>query len=473
MVAIITERLKRKLINELMVDVDAPNSQYYVAIGKSEQWDSADTVPTPTASDFTSDTFRLSMQSMKIGEDVSLVVPRYNWSSGTQYSRFDTSTVGHPTNPYYVITDENQVYVCLQVAKTAAGIHLPSTVQPTTTSATTPQQTSDGYVWKYLYTLGASNASKFLSTNFMPVEYINPATDSATLTALQREQREIQAKAVKGQLLGIEVTDGGSGYDSTGPTVVITGLQNRYDSAGGLSPSTATATASVFNGAITKINVNDYGRFYEAAKIEFSGGGGTGAAARAIVSTVGDDPRKNLGATAVMFNCKLTGDEGNTFQIENDYRQVALIRNPRTGPDSAPYSTPTINDPYYQQAPINQAQSSNCLRALKLATTSVAFTADKTIVGGTSGAQGYIDRVDSNRVYFHQNEQTGYGHFSSGEAVTEANGSGSGSLDSVGAGFLDSADVNIFTGEIMYIDNRASITRNLDQTEDIKVVIQF
>ena len=473
MVAIITERLKRKLINDLMTDVDAANSQYYVAIGKSEQWDSADTVPTPTASDFTSDTFRLSMQSMKIGEDISVVVPRNNWTSGAQYSMYDTATVGHPTNPYYVLTDENQVYICLQVAQTDAGIDLPSTVQPTTTSTTVPEATSDGYVWKYMFTLGASKASKFLSTNFMPVEYINPATDSATLTALQKEQREVQSKAVKGQITGIKITNGGSGYDSNGPTVVITGLQNRYDSAGGLSPATATATATTFNGAVTKINVNDYGRFYDAAKIEFSGGGGNGAAARAIVSTVGDDPRKNLGATAVMFNCKITGGEAGTFQIENDYRQVALMRNPRTGPDSAPYSNPSVHDPFYQQAPINQAQSSNCLRALRLASTSQAFSPDKTIVGGTSGAQGYIDRVDSNRVYFHQNEQTGYGHFQAGEAVSEANGSGAGSLDSAGAGFLDSADVNIFTGEIMYIDNRASITRNADQTEDIKVVIQF
>ena len=155
MVAIITERLKRKLINDLMTDVDAANSQYYVAIGRSEQWDSADTVPTPTASDLTNETFRLSMQSMKIGEDVSVVVPRYNWTSGTQYSMFDTATVGHPTSPYFVITTENQVYVCLQVGQTQGGVDLPSTVQPTTTSSSIPETTNDGYVWKYMFTLGA------------------------------------------------------------------------------------------------------------------------------------------------------------------------------------------------------------------------------------------------------------------------------------------------------------------------------
>ena len=186
---------------------------------------------------------------------------------------------------------------------------------------------------------------------------------------------------------------------------------------------------------------------------------------------MGDDPRKNMNATALMFNCKITGDEGNTFQIENDYRQVALIRNPTVGPDSAPFVNPGIHYPYYQQAPINQAQSSNCLRALNLATATQAFTADKTIVGGTSGAKGFIDRVDSNRVYFHQSEETGFGHFAAGETVSEANGSGAGTLAS--GSFLDSADVNIHTGEIMYIDNRASISRNADQTEDIKVVIQF
>ena len=478
MVATITDKLKKQLIDNLIADVNTAGSNYYVGIGRSENWDSSDTVPDPTNTIRDSRNFRLAMQSMKLGEDCSYVVPRHNWSSGTTYSPYDDATVGHPASPFFVITAENQVYICLQQGRNQEGISQSSSIQPTTTSATTPQSLSDGYVWKFMFSLGASNASKFQSSNFTPVEYISPSTDSNSLTSLQKEQRNVQNAAVRGQVLGIAVVDGGSGYADTGTIVTITGLQNKYDSANGIGPATALGTVTVSNGQVTDIQVNDYGRFYDAAQATISGGGGSGAKARCImaksVGGIGSDPTQDFGASAVMFNSKLTGAEGNTFQIGNDFRQVALIKNPRLGPDSAKENSPTSYGTIYQHAQLNAAQSSNTLRALKLAgNPASAFSIDKTVVGGTSGAEGILDRVDSNRLYFHQDEVTGFGHFQASENLTENNGSGSGTLDSAGAGFLDSADVNIHTGEIMYIDNRASVTRSTEQTEDIKVVIQF
>ena len=43
--------------------------------------------------------------------------------------------------------------------------------------------------------------------------------------------------------------------------------------------------------------------------------------------------------------------------------------------------------------------------------------------------------------------------------------------DSATAAFIK-AEVNPFTGDLLYIDNRAAITRSAEQTEDIKIVIQ-
>ena len=48
-------------------------------------------------------------------------------------------------------------------------LNTPSTVEPTGTS-TTVQTLADGYKWKYMYTLSASQQSNFLSTDFMAVE---------------------------------------------------------------------------------------------------------------------------------------------------------------------------------------------------------------------------------------------------------------------------------------------------------------
>ena len=78
-----------------------------------------------------------------------------------------------------------------------------------------------------------------------------------------------------GALTTIIVTNGGSGYTSV-PTVGITG-------GGG---SGAAATAVISGGAITSLTVSNSGSGYTSAPtVAFSGGGGTGGAATAVLAT--------------------------------------------------------------------------------------------------------------------------------------------------------------------------------------------
>ena len=466
MVAIITDNFKRKFIDQIINDVGT-TSGYYVAIGRSEDWDSSDTVPNPTNSLAEQRRFRESMQSVKLGEDVSYVIPRNNWSSGTTYSAYDDAVAGYPTNAYYVITDELQVYICLQQGKTTQGIGVPSSIKPTGTTLE-PQTKSDGYVWRYLYSLSAGRATKFQSSNYTPVEFIDSSADPAGFTVQQAEQRVTQYAAVKGEVLDVVVTAGGSGYTSA-PTVSINGLQNTYD---GVPPKTATATAVVHNGTIVDIKMDDsgtgkaFGRGYTFANVSLSGGGGSGGTARAVLSPfrgLGGDPREELRATAVMFNCKTDGAENNTFVVGNDFRQVALMRNPRIGPDS--------DDSAFV------GNSANTLKTLKLTSGGATFSPDKTILGASSNARALIDKVDSNRLYFHQTSVTGFTPFQEAETISEVDGAGTGSLDSAGADAdtraFDSADIDLSSGEILYIDNRAAITRSAAQQEDFKIIIQL
>lgn len=460
MVAIITDNFKRNIIDQIIDDVDSTGVTYYVAVGRSEDWDSADAAPTPLNTLRDQRNFRLSMQSMKLGEDVSFVIPRYNWSSGTIYDAYDDAVQGYPTNSYYVMTDELQVYICLQQGKTSAGIGVNSSIKPTGTSSI-PQTTADGYVWRYLYSISAASSNKFQSSNYSPIEFVKPSVDSTGLSIQQLQQRTVQYGAIPGQVLGIAITNGGTGYTSQ-PNVTITGN-------GTQSPN---ATASVFGGAVVDIKMNDsgsgksYGAGFDYADVAISGGGGSGATARAILPPtrgLGGDPRDDLKSTAIMFNSKLEGAEGNNFVIGNNFRQVALIKDPRIGPDS--------------NATLFTASSANVMRSLKLAAVSSAFSIDKTILGGTSTTKALIDRVDSNRLYFHQTEVTGFGLFIEGETLAEVDGSGAGALDSASADLdnraFDSAEVDFRSGEILYIDNRAAITRATDQNEDVKVVIQL
>ena len=100
------------------------------------------------------------------------------------------------------------------------------------------------------------------------------------------------------------------------------------------------------------------------------------------------------------------------------------------------------------------------------------FTADNTIVGSTSGAKALVDKVDSSNVWYHQTDTTGFSNFDSGESVTEVDGSGAGTLNASFAPYV-TPEVTTSTGDVLYIDNRAAVTRASDQTEDIKIVIQI
>ena len=58
-----------------------------------------------------------------------------------------------------------------------------------------------------------------------------------------------------------------------------------------------------------------------------------------------------------------------------------------------------------------------------------------------------------------------------GETVEETDGNGEGQLH--GSSSLVLPEVESLTGDLLYIDNRAAVTRASDQTEDIKIVIQL
>lgn len=455
MPAIITDRFKKEVLLSLQADIDSAANYYYVAVGRPVDWDSSDAAPTPTNSIRTIRDAQYNMTAVKNVEAHSFVVPRYSWSLGAIYQAYNDNSVGHPVNSYYVITDENNVYVCLEAGKNAQGQSVTSTVKPSGT-LTTAFETADGYVWKFLYSVGALRASQFLSANYMPVTIFG-AFDSDD-PADHVEQVGIQNAAVPGEVVGYQVTGGGTGY-TTVPTVTIVG-----------NGTGAKGTATVSGGAVTKIEVKDsdgakaHGTGYTHAHVEITGGNGSGAKARPIIGPAagfGADPRDDLKATAIMFTAKPAGAEGSNWVVGNDFRQVALVKN---------IEIPNSNNPF-------TGVTGNALRRMEFSTIDVGFSVDKTISGDTSLAKAYVVKTDSDTVWYIQDSDTQFKPFIEGEVISEDNGNGSGVLEASGAdgdtyAYVD-GDVDISTGEVMYIDNRAAIQRSADQTEDIKIIIQL
>lgn len=438
MTATITNIYKKILADETIARVEGDSDTYYIAFGKSEPWDVTDTVPTVSGSLKAQRDFRLSLQGVKNAETVSYVVPRNNWSAGTIYSAYDDNEDGYPAEPYYVLNSSNNMYVCIQRGLNANGTTKTSLTEPTGTGVGVID-TGDGYKWKFLYQMKTDKILNFLSANWAPVQYIETAAD-----AFEQLQEDVQtaATARAGEIVQIVVTNGGSGYTSP-PTVTISGNGN-----------SATATATVSGGAVTKIEMTARGSGYDFAKISFSAGGGSNAAARAVISEggIGANALNDLRASAVMFNSKIVGTEGGKLQIGNDFRQVAIIRNPTN------YAGSLLSAP-----------AAGALKSIRVVNPS-AFSSsyDETITGSPSTAQAIIDYVDSDIVYYHQTEETGFTAFT-GDTSISVQGGGSSSVSSV----INTADMDPFSGEIIFLENRARIERNSEQTEDIKLIIKL
>ena len=120
--------------------------------------------------------------------DIAYALPRRNWSNNTVYDMYkdnisssNTATSGASNlfdSTFYFITSDYRVY---KVLDNNGGEIAYSGSEPT--SESTSAFELGGYVLKYMYKISASQATKYLTTDYIPV------FDNATITAaIQMEQ---------------------------------------------------------------------------------------------------------------------------------------------------------------------------------------------------------------------------------------------------------------------------------------------
>ena len=401
--------------------------------------------------------------------DVTFAIPRRNWTTGTTYDiyRHDygeyatgtttaiTANGGASTlhdSAFYVLTTARNVYKCLDNDNNTA-----STVEPTGTS-TTVLTTADGYKWKYMYTLSASQQANFLSTDFMAV-----STNSTVSSA-----------AVDGAIEIIKIKTAGSG----GTNGTHTNIDIRGDGTGG------KCSVTVAGGVVTAVTVTTAGTGYTFGTVsnaQIVSAGATslsGAELDVIIPPQGGHGKnaiEELGGFYVMMNTSLEGTEsGNSgdLTVANDFRKITLIRDPNSGGSAATSTT------------------LRATKAINLTGVSGSYVVDEKITQASTGAIGKVVEWDSSNkiLYYIQTRHTNEGidtngnqtAFSGTNVVSGAGGATgtptttSSTIDSVSftSGY-SASEIDHDSGDILYIENRAPITRAADQTENIKLVIEF
>ena len=458
---------------------------YYLGIGRAQaygtltrpdartDYEGTETAPT-TPGDSVLNEFKnyddLLAAKKITGSDVSFVIPRRNWTTGTTYDiyrhdygdRITGTTTQQSANSgvfnlfdanFYAMNSSRNVYKCLDNNNNTA-----STVEPTGTNASTILSTADGYKWKYMYTLSASEQSNFLSTDFMAVS----------------SNASVSSNAVDGAIDIVKIKTAGSG----GADGTHTGIAIKGDGTGGV------VSVVVTSGAVTAVNVTSAGTGYTFGTIsnaQIVSAGATnlvGAELDVIIPPKGGhgfNAVQELGAFFVMTNVSLEGTESansGDVSVANDFRRVCLIRDPQSGGSAA------------------SAVTLRATKAVQLTGVSGSFNVDEKITQASTGAVGIVVEWDSTNslLYYVQTRHNDEGvdangnqtAFSGTNVITGAGGasgtpvSTSGTVNNVViASGYSVPEIDHDSGDVLYVENRAPITRAADQTENIKLIIEF
>ena len=191
----------------------------YLFIGKVNAWDDESTAPAPTdsVSNTSYDYWRSMIAAKKVtSADVSHVIPRINWESNTNYTAYSHTNNDQSANNFYVVTDILNVYKCIQnnVANGA------SSIKPTGTG-TGLIELSDGYKWKYMYTISPQDTLKFTTTDYIPVKKVGSVNDGTL-------QYTVEQSSIDGAIDVINRTSNGDFLAQfTGTPTDSTGVETR------------------------------------------------------------------------------------------------------------------------------------------------------------------------------------------------------------------------------------------------------
>ena len=512
MPAIITDQIRVLNATNFVSGISTTDNSYYVFIGLpnatsvASDWNTA--TPSPIDNFDEHDNVYDSLISAKkiTSSDVLRVIKKITWTSGTIYEMYrpdysinklspQTNSSSLYKSNFYVMNSDFRVYECIYngAAPANSGGGVISLEEPTHTDLQ-PRLESDGYIWKYLYTIKPSDIIKFDSAEFIPVPS-NWATNT--------DVADVRNAAVDGKIETIIIED------TTSAVYQFNGTKNAVPIRGDGSDGLASVT--FINGKPSAVQVTNGGSGYSFGTLDLDDVvTGSGASFSVIVPPPGGhgaDIYRELGANKVLVYSRIENSDVTNpdFPTGNQFARIGIIENPQQ----------------FGSTNLLTASSAAGVYGLRLtgaATTSMSVAVDGQItqtVGVGSTAVGQIigyDPVTKSLQYWQDrslatNNSSGnkptFGYklnrFTAAPAsggntniiVTTTGGTETLSIDTGFTGVsttvnsrtyyfgqtynsgLANPEIKKYSGNIIYVDQRPEVTRATNQREDIKIIVEF
>jgi len=532
MAAIITDQLRILNANSFLEKVTDPSNSYYAFVGLPNPFDYSSTwdenPPSPKDSFQQERIVWDNMIALKRirNEDVKNVVRKIDWISGVIFDRYrdnidrdntsnQTSATSLYSSNYYVVNSDFRVYICLENGEDPENPNgKPSLDEPrfTDLEPRSAGNSGDGYIWKYLYTISAGDVIKFDSTQYIPVpRNWKNNVDVATVRENATDGGQLKTVIIKNR-----------GVDVGQPNTVYSNIPINGDG------QNATVTIVTNNDSkVESVTVSNGGNGYTYGTVDIDASS-FNYTTKPVFEVVippkgghGADIYRELGATSILIYSRIENDDQDPdFIVGNEISQIGIVANPLA----------------FNSNEILTKDKASAVGAIKLDPLGIndaTYNADTYITQTVGSGKTAIARVisfDRNTgilKYWSDRTQNGfdfqgnqdeeiysylkYDFTSSPESggntnirsypSVEAIRSGSSPDSTVGidtffgtalepgistainnrtyylgqpfVNGLSNPEVQSYSGDLIYIDNRPPITRSKNQKEDIKVIIQF
>lgn len=200
---LITNNLRLFNVDQFIESFSEPGfNVYYFVVGNPLPF-AVDNSP-PTLYDNSQTVLVESYENMIYGKritsnDVIMMVRRVDWQANTVYQKYTHDSNTLYTGDFFVVVNEGSAYnvfKCLDNNSGSDSVDPPSLLE--TSASDDFYFTSDGYQWKYMYSITPTQFSKFSTNDYVPV-YVNS---------------NVVGNAVSGSIDNIEVVSSGNGYSS-------------------------------------------------------------------------------------------------------------------------------------------------------------------------------------------------------------------------------------------------------------------